>query len=50
MGSFHNGPVHKPVSFQEALKIPEAKAAVDKEWDTIKGNSSMGCEEGEINV
>ena len=29
-GRFQYGMVHKPVSIQEALKIPEAKAAVDK--------------------
>ena len=29
VGSFHNVLVQKPVSFQEAMKIPEAKAAVD---------------------
>ena len=28
--------VHKPVSIQEAMKIPEAKAAVDKEWMKVK--------------
>ena len=32
VGSFHYGLVHKPVSVQEAMEIPEAKAAVDKEW------------------
>ena len=30
VGSFHYGLVHKPVSIQEALQKPEAKAAVDK--------------------
>ena len=30
VGSLHYGLVHKAVSIQEALKIPEAKAAVDK--------------------
>ena len=33
VGSLHYGLVHEPVSVQEALKIPEAKAAVDKEWE-----------------
>ena len=28
--SFHFGLVHKPISIQEALRIPEAKAAVVK--------------------
>ena len=36
VGSFHCGLVHKPVSFQEAMMIPEAKAAVDKECDKLK--------------
>ena len=36
VGSFHNGPVHKPVSFQEALKMLGAKAAADKERDKLK--------------
>ena len=30
VGSFHCGLAHKPVSMQEATKIPEAKAAVDE--------------------
>ena len=58
-GSFHCGLVHKPVSIQEALKIPDAKAAVDKElekektiptWDVkkkgIKDRSYPSIEEG----
>ena len=35
-GSFHYGLVHKLVSIQEALKIPDAKAAVDKQWEKLK--------------
>ena len=31
VGCFHCGLVHKPVSTQEALNRPEAKAVVDKE-------------------
>ena len=31
-GSFHCGVAHKPISIQEAVKIPEAKAAMDREW------------------
>ena len=30
VGSFHCGLVHMPVCIQEAVKKPEAKAAVDK--------------------
>ena len=37
-GSFHCGQLHKPVSIQEALKIPDAKAAVDKELEKVKKN------------
>ena len=33
MGSFHCALAHKSVSIREALKIPEGKAAVDKEWE-----------------
>ncbi len=29
------GMVHTPVPMSKALKIPDAKAAVDKEWDTL---------------
>ena len=35
MGSFHYGLVHKPISIQEAMETPEAKAAVDEEWETL---------------
>ena len=34
--SFHYGLVHKLVSIQEGMKIPDATAAVDKEWDKLK--------------
>ena len=50
VGSFHCGVVHKPVSDGESMKIPEAKAAVDKEWQNVKRNSSMGRKEGDIQV
>ena len=36
VGSFHCGLVHKPGSIQEAMKIPDAKAAVDKELEKVK--------------
>ena len=36
VGSFHYGLAHKPVSLQEAMMIPEARAAVDKTWDQFK--------------
>ena len=34
--SFHCGLLHKAVSLQEALKIPESKAAVDKQVNKLK--------------
>ena len=36
VGSFHCDLLFNPVSIQEAMQIPEAKAAVDKEWDALK--------------
>ena len=36
VGSFHCGLGHKPGSIQEAMKIPDAKAAVDKELEKVK--------------
>ena len=50
VGSFHCGLVHKPVAFQEALKIPEAKAAVDEEWGQKKQNPSVGCQESKTKL
>ena len=35
VGSFHYGLVHKPVFVQEAMKIPEAKSAVEEEWHEL---------------
>ena len=36
VGIFHYGLVHKPIPTPEALQIPKAIAAVDKEWSTLK--------------
>ena len=36
VGSFHYGLVHKPVSIQEAVKITESTAAINKEWSKSK--------------
>ena len=36
MGSVHHGLVHTPFAIQEALKIPEAIAASNKEWEKIR--------------
>ena len=35
LGSFHCSLVKQPISIHEAMGIPEAKAAVNKEWDKI---------------
>ena len=32
----HHNLVHKPVPILQAMKIPDAKAAVDKEWDKFE--------------
>ena len=32
----HHNLVHKPIPLPEAMKIHDAKAAVDKKWDTLK--------------
>ena len=36
VGSSHDGSARKPVSIQEDMKMPEAKAAVEKEWEKLK--------------
>ena len=37
----HDNWVHKCVPMQQAMKIPDAKAAVDKEWKKARSNSSL---------
>ena len=44
VGSCHYGSAHELVFIQEALKIPEAQAAVDRTLQ-MKDNSSVGCQE-----
>ena len=39
VGSCHCGSVHEPVSIQEAMKVPDAKAAVDEKWNQLKAIS-----------
>ena len=41
VGSCHYGQVHEPVSIKEAMKIPAAKAVVDKNMEWIGHNSSL---------
>ena len=36
----HYNLVHKPIPFLQAMKIPDAKAAVDKEWAKLKNLSA----------
>ena len=33
VSEFHYGLAHKPTSIKEVMNLPEANAAVDKEWD-----------------
>ena len=34
--------VHKFIPMPQAMKIPAAKAAVDKEWEKLEKDSSVG--------
>ena len=36
VGSVHHGLVHKSISTQEAMKIPEVKAAANQELEKLK--------------
>ena len=38
----HYNLVHKFIPLPQAMKIPDAKAAVDKEWKNARDNSSLG--------
>ena len=40
----HCNLVHKFIPMPQAMKIPDAKAAVDKEWKKARDNSSMEFE------
>ena len=35
LSEFHDGLVHKPISIKKVMKISEAEAAADKEWDQL---------------
>ena len=35
MSESHYGTLHKPITIKEAMKIPEAEAAVEKDWDKL---------------
>ena len=50
VGICHYGSVHELVFIQEALKIPEAKATVDKHMERIEHTSSLGCQESDTKV
>ena len=47
----HYNLVHKFIPMPQAMKIPDAKAAVDKEWEKWsyfrRHNSSIGCEKSQ---
>ena len=45
MDMFHYGLGHKPIPFLEAVKLPEAKAAVNKEWEKLKTPTCLGRKE-----
>ena len=47
MDMFHYGLGHKLIPFLEAVKLPEAKAAVNKEWDKLKTPTCSGRKERE---
>ena len=32
----HDNLVHKPIPMHQAMETPDAKAAVDKEWEKLK--------------
>ena len=34
--------VHKPIPIHQAMKIPDAKDAVDNEWNTLKTLPALG--------
>ena len=34
---FHHGLVHEPITVKDAMTIPDATAAVDKEWEKLMG-------------
>ena len=36
MSDFHYGLVHEPVAINDAMKLPDAKGAVGKEWDKLR--------------
>ena len=41
----HFNLVHKIILRPEAMKIPDAKAAVDKEWEKTRESTSMATDE-----
>ena len=40
----HYNLVHKFIPLLQAMKIPVAKAAVDKEWDKLEENFGVGTD------
>ena len=44
----HYNLVHKFIPMPQAMKIPAAKAAVDKEWEKIGENSGVETDKSEV--
>ena len=40
--------VHKFIPMPQAMKIPAAKAAVDKEWEKLEKDSGVGPDESQM--
>ena len=45
--SQHYNLVHKFIPMPQAMKIPAAKAAVDKEWENLEKDSGVGPDESQ---
>ena len=41
----HKNLIHKFIPMPQAMKIPAAKAAVDKEWEKLEKDSGVGPDE-----
>ena len=41
--------VHQPIAFTDGMKIPDAKAAADKEWDKFT-SLGLGVQESQTQV
>ena len=48
VGSFQYRLVHKPITIQEAMRIPEATAAANKVWEKLKKLPAGGWAEKKV--